>query len=195
MKRLLPLVPLLVVACTARWNSVVRYSPAPMPPGSTDRTVYDAVVADMKGEWRLSQVAIQRTLDDTTLARVRASWRSPDTAWHRPRFEAPHQWESSLKRQVEAAGLSEQGRPANPGPDDLAAFLAAGVAANECHTYACPLPRVSLDLPGYNADSTIALVHVEITCGEVCGRGEWVVLARRPAHAWQIWWREVDWVS
>ena len=47
----------------------------------------------------------------------------------------------------------------------------------------------------FNADTTGALVYVQVKCGPLCGTGQLVLLARRPGRRWVIWFVRRMWVS
>jgi hypothetical protein len=110
----------------------------------------------------------------------------------------PGHWADSLKRQVRAA-LDD---PALANEADTVVIKAA---AEELHltpqteapasTGSRPVPRLWLSAPGFNADSTIAVVRGSFWCGPLCGSGEVLFLARRPGTAWRIWDSELLWVS
>jgi hypothetical protein len=178
-----------VVACSANWGRVVRYSPEkgeePVLVGA-----YKAVLADFaKPPWPDS-IALQAP-DDAAPLEAMVSGGGTDI---------PSHWADTLRREVRRA-LDDCGTPADSGALTQAA-RALGLVLLPSDTTEwppwsghSPPPRVRLSRPGFNADSTIAAVRLDYWCGPLCGSGRTLLLARRPGLRWRVWYALGHWIS
>jgi hypothetical protein len=119
-----------------------------------------------------------------------------------PHFEVPGHWADTVKREVYVA-LSD---PAFTNSADSATVASVafdlGLRLARADTIPGrppkdfrPTPRLRLSHPGFNRDSTIAVIRVDFWCGYLCGAGETLFLARHPGYAWRIWYIALAWVS
>lgn len=184
---------LLLTGCTASWGRLVRYSTEPAPP-TEDLVVGLYAVVLQRSAWPgRDTVVVTGTLP--ALAAV--------TTGSGP--SVPGYWADTLKQEVLAALRdSAFGRPVPPDIIEAAAMTAGLqlVTAQPAETLRAhrrrgepPVPRVTLSWPGFNRDSTIAVVDVSVWCGFLCGSGETLYLARRPGFRWRVWMSRLRWVS
>ncbi len=172
-----PLVPLLVfvtAACTASWNSIVKYSSEPELPGvSTEVTVYRTVLGGLRTAWNADSM-----VRDTT-----SSTRELEPGAGTLAELVPGHWVDSLKRQARAALSDPQMH--QTAPDSLVALALHSLSSWQPTGRRLTL-EYSLSRPGFNADSTMAAISVGVWCGPVCGAGQILLLARRPGTQWRV---------
>ena len=185
-----------IVACTASWRTIVRYSNEPAPPTETpEEGVYRAVLRSLVPVDRPTVVIVS---DSETIG--------PFLAWSSiGGSPVPGYWADTLKRELRAAlEARTQGKPADPAAviaaaDRIGVTVLTGVPATAVDLRVKgarpPTPRVRLWQPGFNRDRTIATIDVQYWCGPLCGAGETLFLARRPGLAWRIFGGHVHWVS
>jgi hypothetical protein len=185
-------VPLLwLVACTANWNRVVQYSPEPAQ-HSVLVEVYRTVLAPHAEEPGRDTVAVEQFgapagLDPPTCAKV---------------SRVPNHWADTLKHEVRVALSDPNCSRLADSTDIVLAARSLGLGLVQADTAEwpptpkrAPPPRVMLSRPGFNGDSTIAALRVDVSCGPICGAGETLLLARRPGTRWRIWYSFLHWVS
>jgi hypothetical protein len=192
MHRLVLSTMLVLTGCTAGWNSVVQYSDQPSPSDQPlVEGVYETVLRSYLDSRRDTVVVL-----DAGPAPASPDGRSIRAMAH----PIPGHWADTLKREVQTA-LSDTAQPAKPAPSPLervASRLGIRFVSElpvQPTTHTRPLPRMSLSAPGFNQDSTIAILDVAFHCGPLCGSGQVLYLARKPGRAWRIWHRELTWVS
>ena len=180
---------LLALACTASWNRVVRYSAHPAPPGNIAAGVYDAVFTYYFNPAR-DTIVVLDTPDWDLYALLGAS-----------RHAVPGYWADTLQREVRTAlGDPDFQLPADS--TDLAVVarrlglrpLPPDRAGDERRKSATG-PRIEISQPGFNGDSTIAVIRVVVTYGFGAGAAEVLYLARRPHRAWCVWYSALAWVA
>jgi len=195
--RLLSVAVAVLSACTASWNAVVRYSDEPAPSDeSAAAEVYRAVLLTLiKDGWPRMAVLTDSTASLGSFAAV--------TTLGQPRL--PGDWPDTLKREVRAALQDPQ--LAHVGDRTVILQAAMGIRFHliaptdslaSPHAPSSRLqlpPRLQLSAPGFNADTTIAAIHLDYWCGLLCGHGATLLLARRPGFRWRVWNYEVHWVS
>lgn len=179
----------LLIACTASWDRVVRYSPEPAEV-SVVGEVYRAVLSDLGEPPRPDSIAIQAP-DNVPPLYAMVGGGGTDLPGH---------WADTLQHEARTA-LENCTGPA----DTLALAQAArvlGIVLLPSDTTEWPPrseppppPRVRFSGPGFNADSTIAVLRVDYWCGFLCGSGETLLLARHPGMRWRIWYALRHWVS
>lgn len=185
-----------VVACTASWSAIVRYSDEPAAPTeNVEQGVYGAVLRAFVNADRTEIVIV----NDSGPIGPFIAWTAGSAGSMIPGY-----WADTLKREIRTALDS---RASGQRADSAAVMAAAdrtGIAVkpavpiwtelyvNGAHP---PTPRIRLGRPGFNGDSTIAAIEVTYWCGQLCGAGETLFLARRPGRAWQIFGGRVHWVS
>lgn len=180
---------LLALACTAKWSSLVRYSDRPAPTGlSQVAAVYQAVLADYYRPAR-DTLFVELTPEDTIAEAepmALVGFGSPGL---------PSEWADTLKREVVAA-LADSGYGRwLAGPELVAAARTIALQTALRDSAARRFPQFGMTRPGFNADSTIAVVRVSYVCGGLCGSGGVLYLARHPGTAWRIWMYHRAWVS
>jgi hypothetical protein len=183
---LLALVPGL--ACTASWSSLVRYSDQPGPANVSQITaVHQAVLANYFHSSRDTLVIRSDPSDtissDAPVAMVR-SGTSP----------LPSEWADTLKREVEAA-LADSGYGRWLSAGELQATALGMDLPTRPRSPVARFPQLRMTIPGFNSDSTIAVVGMSYVCGGLCGWGGTLFLARRPGSAWRVWRFRRAWVS
>jgi hypothetical protein len=111
----------------------------------------------------------------------------------------PDYWPDSLRREVESALADPAMRSAvtreqvEPGARELGIPV---VPYPEVRRASDTVPVILfLSQPGFNHDSTIAVVRVSVECGLLCGAGTIWLLSRRPGYRWLAWFQWVRWVS
>jgi hypothetical protein len=193
---LLAYVAFALASCAAPWHAVVKYSDqqAPIAQPLADG-VYSATLQEVLLQRGWPKVAVLDTVPlllpvDPGPSVIRSHW--PDSLKRQVRAATKqlrhHQrYQDALPlghlRQL-AASLGIDLRP----PSDSAAILFDGRDS-------LPVPHLSLSMPGFNADSTLAAIEVSYWCGELCAHGATLLLARRPGYRWRVWQYHVHWVS
>ena len=178
-----------LLACTASWGKVVRYSadPADFP---VLIEVYRAALAGIAEEPWPDSVAVQHF---GSLAPLPTSAEGP---------RVPNHWPDTLKHEVRVA-LSDPARSHGADSADLThAAQALGLVLLPSDTTEWPVqqqrappPRIQLSRPGFNGDSTIAALRVDVWYGPMCCSGETLLLARKPGKRWRVWHSFLHWVS
>ena len=178
----------LFCACTASWDSIVKYSPEPAEL-SVPAEVYRATLAEyVQPPWPGSVVL-------AAAARSDAGRGGPDDA-----ARLPGHWVDTLRQEARVA----LARLSPEIPADRASLALAARSLNlrlvttetsERVPGRERLPVIWLSRAGFNRDSTVAAVRIESWCGLVCGAGQTLLLARRPGTRWQIWYALTDWIS
>lgn len=190
-RRLLSAV-LLLSGCTAGWNNVVHYSDQP---ALLDQTLLEGVYAAVLRSY------VDPTRDSVVVVAADQSPTAPDgPSYPATAASIPDHWADTLRREVEAA-LADTGRGAAPTPH-LIEGVASRLGIRLLTTPPAmrvpgerPVPQLAVSAPGFNSDSTIAVVEVAFHCGPLCGSGQVLYLARRPGRAWRIWHADLTWVS
>ena len=190
--RILRFAPLLwLPACTATWNRIVQYSPEPAH-YSVVAEVYRTVLAPQTEEPRPDTVAVQQfgapaQLDPPTCAsgsRVPRHW--ADTLKHEVRVALS---DPNCSRLADSTDIVSAARSLGLG------LLPADTAEWPSSPKRAPPPRVTLSRPGFNGDSTIAAIRMDVSWGPLCCSGETLLLARRPGKRWRVWYSFLHWVS
>lgn len=192
MRSILLGIPVFLTACTAPWHRIVQYSETPATE-SPVVGVYRAIIADVSTP----------PASDTLILLDRSSRGGMSAiVVGAGRFSVPSHWEDSLKREVRSAlADSAYGKEM-----DTSAFAQAARAAHVVllppdttswpyWSGHAPPARIRVTHPGFNSDSTIAILYVEYLCGPLCGNGSTLVLARRPGTAWKVFYGVTYWVS
>ena len=192
------MVALSVGACTASWNALVRYSDRPTSPDQpVEEAVYEAVLKSFGPYDSL-------VVNDSSCGGFR--FLAAFTTIRRR--QVPGYWADTLKREVTLA-LSDTALRASA---DTALISSAAkhlgielvspagaesldVTRRSRSPFSPIVPRVTISRPGFNHDSTMAVIEVSIVCGGLCGAGQTLFLARRPGFHWRIWNAELHWVS
>lgn len=186
-------------ACTASWNTLVRYSnEAASPDQPLEESVYAAALRSM-GPY-------QALVIDTSPRRLERLWGMTTAG----RVGVPGYWADTLKRELRVA-LSDTSRRQWADSALLTwaaervgiAFVSSASAESVevAHRnggkrpFAPIIPRITMSRPGFNRDSTIAVIDVSIVCGGLCGAGQTLFLARRPVFQWRAWGGQTHWVS
>jgi len=173
-----------LVGCTAPWDRVVRYSPEPAEQ-SVVVELYRTILVSLTEEPWPDSVAIQDPAQSA----------STDVMALCGNMDVPKHWADTLKREAKLA-LSDPGCSKPADTTDLAlAAKSLGVVLLQADTAAWPRnpkrsspARVQFSRPGFNRDSTIAAVNINVDCGIQCGWLETLLLARTPGKRWQIWY-------
>jgi hypothetical protein len=182
---------LCLLGCTAPWDRVVEYSPEPAD-HSVVVEVYRTVLAPLtEGPWPDS-VAVQHFGDVAPL----------DALTTLGGLDVPGHWEDTLKHEVRVA-LSHPDRSKLADSTDLTlaaetlglVLLPSDTTEWSVNPKRAPPPRIRLSRPGFNGDSTIAALRMDVWCGPLCGDGATLLLARRPGKQWRIWHAFGHWVS
>jgi hypothetical protein len=182
---------LLLSACTANWDRVVQYSPEPAD-HSVLVEVYRAVLVPLKEEPGPDSVAMENFGYPARLDQPTSCGGS----------DVPNHWADTLKHEVRVA-LSDANcsRLADSADITRAAqtlglfLLPADVTDWPLNPNRAPPPRAKLSRPGFNRDSTIAAIRLDVSCGPSCGSGETLLLARKPGKRWRVWHSFLHWVS
>jgi hypothetical protein len=189
-RTVVPLLLLALTACTASWGRLVRYSNEPAPPGeSLVIGVYREVIPDEPGE-RYTVELLPPKAHPPELAAFTGVGASV----------VPGYWADTLKREVRAALADAEaaGEPSAVELEAAASALGLRIASQPVQAAPADSPSVvfvRLSRPGFNHDSTIAVVAVQVFCGILCGNGSVLLLARRPGQRWHVWYRALQWVS
>jgi len=192
-----PLVLLVMSACTASWNALVRYSDQIAPTNeSVEVGVYAAVLETLRDPYMPPITVL--TSSDSVIGPLEA-WVSGSPV------RVPGYWADTLRREVQVA-LADSGLRW-PGNVQLIVEAASQTGVNlvtgkELHVLP-PQPdsgqplaaRLWLSRPGFNRDSTIAAIRTTYWCGIRCAHGATLVLARRPGYRWQVWKTWLHWIS
>ncbi len=193
-----PLVSLALTACTANWNALVRYSNRSVRP---DQPIEEAVyAAALESLGSYDSLVINDSSHNNF--RFLAAFTSVG------RSGVPGYWADTLKREV-AFALSDTARRAWADRALIASAakflrieLVGALAAESLDAvrrkgspFGPIIPRVTVSRPGFNHDSTMAVIDVSIVCGGFCGAGQTLFLARRPRFQWRIWNAQLHWVS
>jgi hypothetical protein len=192
MRFLAILVLLAATACTASWERLVRYSAVPAGTRSVASGVYEAAL-----RWYLDPRR------DSAFVLADSGWAGPLDAFTTvPAQAIPSHWADTLKREVSLAFRDPA--LAHPADSSAVANVARSLGLRLVPPDTVPrLPpkgyqavvRLHLSQPGFNSDSTIALIQADMWCGFLCGAGQTLFLARRPGYAWRIWHSELSWIS
>jgi hypothetical protein len=179
---------LLLSACTANWDRVVQYSPEPAD-HSVIVEVYRAVLASLVEEPGPDSVAMENFGYPARL--------DPPTSCGG--LDVPNHWVDTLKNEARVA-LSDPNCSNLADSMDLvraAQTLALVLLLRDTTDWPPkpPPPRVKLSRPGFNGDSTVAAVRLDVWCGPLCGSGETLLLARKPGKRWRVWHRFVHVIS
>ena len=193
---LAPLALLAIPGCTASWNALVLYSDRPSPTGQgAELGVYAAVLAEYVDPRRRSVTLAPL---DSVVGEVAGY------VTGRP-VRVPGYWADALRQAVEVA-LADLRSPESATPA-LVAIAAAqvGLHLTPNRDFQPPVSRADnggllaarlwLSRPGFNRDSTIAVVRSTYWCGMRCAHGITRVLARRPGYQWRVWMSWLHWVS
>jgi hypothetical protein len=190
--RSLQLTPVLcLLACTAPWGRVVKYSPDAAD-HSVIVEVYRAVLATLTEEPGPDSVAVQHFGDPAPLLALTTLGG----------LQVPGHWADTLKHEVRIA-LSHLDRSKLADSADIRlAGQTLGLVLLPSDTTEWPLnrkrpppPRIRLSRPGFNGDSTIAALRMDMWCGPLCGSGETLLLARKPGNRWRVWHAFGHWRS
>jgi hypothetical protein len=171
--------------CTASWDRVVQYSAEPAE-HSAVLELYRTVLTSFTGEPFPDSVAVQDPVQSPSTDKLITACGATDV---------PKHWQDTLRREARLA-LSDPGCSKPADSRDLAsAAHSLGVVLLPPDTTdwprnpkRSPPPRIQLSGPGFNGDSTIAAVSVDVECGIQCGWLETLLLARRPVKRWRIWY-------
>ena len=178
-------------ACTANWSRIVQYSPEPAD-HSVIVEVYRTVLARNREEPGSDTVAVEQfgapaRLDPPTCATGSL---------------VPNHWADTLKHQVRVALSDPDCSTLADSTDIVSAAQSLRLAVAPADTAGwpprpkrAPPSRVTLSRPGFNRDSTIAAIRVDVRCGPLCGAGETLLLARKPGTRWRVWYSFLHWVS
>ncbi len=180
-----------VVACTAPWNRIVQYSPEPAHhPVIVE--VYRSVLAPHLEEPGPDTVAIEQfgapaRLDPPTCASG---------------VRVPGHWADTLKHEVRVA-LSDPNCSTLADSTDIVraaeslglGLVPADTAEGPPSPKRAPPTIVTLSRPGFNGDSTIAAIRLDVWCGPICGAGQTLLLARKPGKRWRVWYSFLHRVS
>jgi hypothetical protein len=177
---------LCLLACTATWNRVVEYSPEPADDPVVVE-VYRTVLAPFTEEPWPGGVSIDLVGDPVPLDGL---------------IRVPSHWVDTLKHEVRVALSDPSGSKLADSTDIASAVRSLGLVLLPPDTTEWPgrpkhqpPPTVKLSSPGFNGDSTIAAVRLDVSCGPVCGSGETLLLARRPGRRWRVWYSFAHWIS
>jgi hypothetical protein len=180
--------------CTASWNALVRYSSAPAEPSmSPESGIYAAILTSYAQGWGTRVLVVPETPEQAGSVLAWVGTGADVIRRH---------WADTLKQEVRAA-LADSALREQAGLDRLLTALPfsgesvklARVSDSLTTERGYPVPRLRLSRPGFNADSTMAAVHVTFWCGGRCGHGTTLLLARRPGHEWRIWYSASHWIS
>jgi hypothetical protein len=183
-------------ACTASWNSLVRYSDQPAP--SDQRLETGVYVAVLRGydDPRMPSITVLTPPESTVgplLGYVTAG-----------RLKVPSHWADTLREAVNAALTDSSMMQSAPTGEILSAAQLAGLKLVLAQDFHLPIvgangrpnaARLWLSRPGFNSDSTIATIRTRYWCGGRCGHEMTFMLARRPGYQWRIWTSRLHWVS
>ena len=183
--------------CTASWNALVRYSDQPAPPGQgVEQGVYAAVLRGYLDPHMPETTVL--TPPDSVVGELAA------LTTGRP-LRIPHHWADTLRTAIEVALADPSLRQS--ASEQLVVQAAERVGLNlipsrDFHPVSqgagarrATAARLWLSRPGFNVDSTIAVVRVTYWCGMLCAHGITLALARRPGHEWRVWNTWLHWVS
>jgi hypothetical protein len=180
---------LCVLGCTASWGRVVEYSAQPAT-HSVVVEVYRTVLENVAHGWDADSLAVQSfgaavSLDPpTTSSSI---------------MRVPGHWADTLKHEVRVALADLVGADLADSTDLATAARSLGLVLLPADTTDWPMdpppPRVTLSRAGFNGDSTIAALRVDMACGPLCGVGETLLLARRPGTRWRVWFSFVHVIS
>ena len=183
---------LLTSACTASWPRVVRYSTTPAPSSAPIPGIYHAVLRSYFTPSRDSMFVLADSGTDAPLAAITTG----------SRFQVPGHWADTVKHEVFLALKDPAFLTSADSADvaNVASALGLRLVRPDSMTHResanhRPTPQLHLSRPGFNRDSTIAVIRASLWCGHLCGSGETLFLARRPGYDWRIWYRALDWVS
>jgi hypothetical protein len=180
-----------LAACTANWNRIVQYSPEPADHPIVVE-VYRTVLDRDREEPGSDTVAVEQfgapaRLDPPTCASV---------------SRVPGHWADTLKHEVRIA-LSDPSCSALADSTDIVraarilglGLVPADTAEGKPNPRRAPPTRITLSRPGFNGDSTIAAIRIDVSCGPLCGAGQTLLLARKPGKRWRVWYSFLHWVS
>ncbi len=182
----------LATACTAGWDSLVRYSAEPARAGETPELgVYAAVLRHYAKAWDVPALVLADTAAaQLWIARMDSS-----------EVRLPGHWADTLRYAVDAA-LSDTSRHGLAAARQLTTAAAiAGVTvrpvalADSFGPAIRQVPRLWIAPAGFNGDSTLAALDLTFSCGQLCAHGTTLLLARRPGRQWNIWRSFVHWIS
>ena len=193
---LAPIAPLVLLACTASWNALVRYSDQPAPVDqNAEIGVYVAVLRGYVNPYLPTTVLAP---PDSTVGPVAAVVTGK-------RLKVPGYWADTLRRAVEAALADSAMEHSASAPAVQEAAAQAGLRLVLSQEFGARpalddngrpnAARLWISRPGFNPDSTIATIRTEYWCGMLCAHGVTLVLARRPGYQWRIWQSWLHWVS
>jgi hypothetical protein len=182
-------------ACTAPWGRVVQYSSEPSHLSllvEVYRTALASLVEGLTDEIRPDSVAMENFGYPARL--------DPPTSCGG--LDVPEHWADTLKHEVRAA-LSDANCSKLADSADIVraaqtvglVLLPADTTDRRWNPKAAPPPRAKLSRPGFNRDSTIAAIRLDVSCGPLCGSGETLLLARKPGKRWRVWHSFLHWVS
>jgi hypothetical protein len=184
-----------LIACTAPWSGVVEYSPEPSHHSVTIelyRTVLTSLVQSLTDETRPESISVESfgypvRLDPPTTCGGSV---------------VPKHWADTLQHEVRLALSDPNCSELADSLDLVRAAQTLGVVLLSRDTTDWPMnlkrslpPRVKLSRPGFNRDSTIAALRIDVWCGPLCGHGSTLLLARRPGKQWQVWDAIGHWIS
>ena len=183
------------LACTAPWGRVVEYSSEPSRHAvviEVYRTVLTSLVENLRDQTRPDSISVENFGYPSRL--------DPPTSCGGS--DVPNHWAHTLKHEVRIA-LSDPDCSTLADSTDLvraAETLALVLLPGDTTDWPLspkrsPPPRIKLSRPGFNGDSTIAAIRMDMWCGTLCGHGATLLLARRPGKQWQIWDAIGHWIS
>jgi hypothetical protein len=182
---------LCLLACTATWGRVVRYSPD-QADDSVVIEVYRAVLAPFSEDPWPDSIAVQPFARPAPLHALTTCGG----------LAVPRHWADTLKHEVRVA-LADPDCSELADPTDIKlAAQGLGLVLLPLDTTEWPVtpkrplpPTVKLSRPGFNRDSTVAAIRVDVWCGPLCGSGETFLLARKPGKRWRVWHSFGHWIS
>jgi hypothetical protein len=184
-----------LLACTAPWGRVVEYSSEPSQHSvmvEVYRAVLTSLVDGLMDDTRPDSVAVENFGDPARL----------DAPTSCGGLDVPDHWADTLKHEVRVALSDPNCSKLADSIDLVRAAQTLGLVllprdttdwpSNPKHA---PPPRVKLSRPGFNGDSTIAAIRMDMSCGPLCGSDETLLLARRPGKRWRVWASSVHSIS
>jgi hypothetical protein len=169
-------------ACNAGWSRLVEYSTEP-----ADQPVvvelYRAVLSPYTEKPWPGSIAVRPFGEGSPLE-------EPPSP---PVIRIPGHWADTLKHEVRTALVDPDAAKVADRKQIERAARALGLVVLQdttewlVNSARPPAPVIRLSRPGFNLDSTIAAVRMDLWCGPICGADETVLLARRPGKRWRIW--------
>jgi hypothetical protein len=171
--------------CTAPWQRLVRYSAEPAQSGlGIEAGAYRAVIRSYQDSVRVNVVPLFTYITG-----------APDLAAHpAPVGDIPGHWADTLKVQLRAA-FTDAGYVTLA--DSGAIIRALATLPAQDFVFAAPRgshPTIRVSAPGFNQDSTIAVVSVAYF-DRGFSQGDILLLARKPGMEWCIWSQLPLWIT